>query len=219
MHAVRRERNMRIHFVIAVGVLVGSIFLNLTKLELAAVLMAITFVIAMELVNTAVEAVVDLMTDKFDPRAKAAKDIAAGAVLMAAVNALAVGYLVLADRLSGVSLDLLTAIRRSPTHLTIVALAVVMALVIAIKAIRRKGTPLSGGLPSGHTALAFAGWTAVTFVIGSTREGILVSAIVLGMAFLVGQSRVETGVHSLLEVLLGGLVGILATTLIFQLWF
>ena len=139
--------------------------------------------------------------------------------LIAAVNALAVGYLVLSDRLSGISLDLLTAIRRSPTHLTVVSFAVVLALVIAIKATRKKGTPLSGGLPSGHAALAFAGWTAVTFVIGSTREGLLVSFIVLGMAFLVAQSRVETGVHTLLEVLLGALVGMLGTTLIFQLWF
>ena len=219
VQCVRYERNMRIHLFIGVCVLVGSVFLNLTRLELVAVLMAIAFVIAMELLNTAVEMVVDLLTDSFDPRAKAAKDVAAGAVLIAAVNALAVGYLVLADRLSGISLDLLTAIRRSPTHLTVVSLAVVIALVIAIKATRKKGTPLSGGLPSGHAALAFAGWTAVTFVIGSTREGLLVSFIVLGMAFLVAQSRVETGVHTLLEVLLGALVGMLGTTLIFQLWF
>jgi len=219
VHSVRSERNMRIHLFISVCVLIGSIFLNLTRLELVAVLMAIAFVLAMELLNTAVEMVVDLLTDSFDPRAKAAKDVAAGAVLIAAVNALAVGYLVLSDRLSGISLDLLTAIRRSPAHLTVVSLAVVIVLVIAIKATRKKGTPLSGGLPSGHAALAFAGWTAVTFVIGSTREGLLVSFIVLGMAFLVAQSRVETGVHTLLEVLLGALVGMLGTTLIFQLWF
>jgi diacylglycerol kinase (ATP) len=219
VYAVRYERNMRIHLAVAVAVLVGGLFLNLTKLELVAVLVAVTFVLVMELVNSAIEAVVDILTDQHDPRAKAAKDIAAGAVLVAAVNALAVAYLVLADRLSGVSLDALTAIRRSPHHLTIVSFAVVMAAVIAVKATRKKGTPLSGGLPSGHTALAFAGWTAVTFVIGATKEGVLVSAIVLAMALLVGQSRVETGVHSLLEVLLGALVGVLATTLIFQLWF
>lgn len=219
VYSVRYERNMRIHLAVGVAVLVGSMFLNLTRLELVAVLMAIAFVMAMELVNSAIEKVVDLVTDQFDPRAKVAKDIAAGAVLMAAVNALAVGYLVLADRLSGVSLDLITAIRRSPTHLTIVALAIVMALVITIKATQKRGTPLSGGLPSGHTALAFAGWTTVTFVVGSSRQGVLVSFIVLAMAFLIAQSRVETGVHSLLEVLLGGLVGVLATTLIFQLWF
>lgn len=219
VHSVRHQRNMLIHLVVAVVVLIISLFLNLSKLELVAVLVAITFVIAMELVNSAIEAVVDLLTDRFDPRAKAAKDLAAGAVLIAAVNALAVAYLVLADRLSGLSLDLLTAIRRSPIHLTIVAFAVIMAAVITIKALRRKGTPLSGGLPSGHTALAFAGWTAVTFVIGDTREGLLVSAIAFVMAALVAQSRMEAGIHSLLEVVLGALLGMVATTLIFQLWY
>jgi diacylglycerol kinase (ATP) len=219
VNAVRCQRNMRIHLAIGVVVLIVSIFLNLSRLELVVVFAAIAFVLAMELVNSAVEAVVDIVSDEFDPRAKAAKDLAAGAVLVAAVNALVVAYLILADRLAHVSLELLTAIRRSPTHLTFVALAVVVAAVIAVKAAWGRGTPLSGGLPSGHAALAFAGWTAVTFVVGTTREGLLVSMITLAIAVLVGQSRLETGVHSLLEVILGALLGIVVTTLIFQLWF
>jgi diacylglycerol kinase (ATP) len=145
--------------------------------------------------------------------------MAAGAVLVAAINALVVAYLVLADRLSHISLDLLATIRRSPAHLTIVALAAVVLLVIAFKATRRKGTPLSGGLPSGHAAVAFAGWTAVTFVLAGASQGILVSFITFIMAVLVAQTRVETGIHSVLEVILGALLGIGVTTLIFQLWF
>ncbi|MCX8032084.1 MAG: diacylglycerol kinase [Thermoleophilia bacterium] len=219
VHAVRSQRNMRIHLAVAVVVLVASVFLNLTRLEFVAVLVAISLVLMMELVNTAVEIVVDMVTDKRDPRARVAKDLAAGAVLVAAINALAVAYLVLTDRLTGVSLELLTAIRRSPVHLTIVALALVIALVIAIKAIRGKGTPLSGGLPSGHAALAFAGWTAVTFVVGTTREGLLASAIAFMMAVLVAQSRLEAKVHSLLETVLGALLGVAVTVLVFQLWF
>jgi diacylglycerol kinase (ATP) len=218
--SVRRERNMRIHLAVAFLVLLVSIFLNLTKLELVAIFIAIAFVLVAELFNTAIEAVVDMITDSYDPRAKAAKDLAAGGVLVAAINALVVAYLVLADQLSHFSLDLLLAIRRSPTHLTIVAFAIVMVLVIAVKATRKRGTPLSGGLPSGHAALAFAGWTAVTFLVGGTSEGLLVSAIAFLIAALVAQSRIETGIHSLLEVLLGALLGIVTTTLIFQfLWF
>jgi diacylglycerol kinase (ATP) len=219
VYAVGYQRNMRIHLAVAVVVLVASIFFNLSKLELVAILVAITFVLAMELMNSAIEAVVDILTEDFHPRAKVAKDMAAGAVLVAAVNALAVAYLVLADHMVNVSLDLLTAIRRSPTHLTIVALAVVMVAVVALKATRGKGTPLSGGLPSGHAGLAFAGWAAVTFVVGETKEGLLVSFITLGIAALTAQSRVETGVHSFLEVVLGALLGVIVTTLIFQLWF
>jgi len=219
VHAVRHQRNMRIHMAVALFVLVGSVFLDVSRLELVVVFATIAFVLMAELVNTAIEAVVDIITDEFDPRAKVAKDVAAGAVLVAAINALVVAYLVLADRIAHVSLELLTVIRRSPSHLTIVALLVVAFAVIAIKATRRQGTPLSGGLPSGHAALAFAGWTAVTFVIGTTRQGVLVSAIAFIMAVLVGQSRMETGIHSFLEVILGALLGIAVTTLIFQLWF
>ncbi|MFH0917219.1 MAG: diacylglycerol kinase [bacterium] len=217
--AVRHQRNMRIHIAVALVVLVASIFLDVSRIELVVVFATVAFVLMAELINSAIEALVDIITDEFDPRAKTAKDLAAGAVLVAAINSLVVAYLVLADRLAHVSLELLTVIRRSPAHLTIVALIVVALAAIAIKATRRKGTLLSGGLPSGHAAIAFAGWTAVTFVIGASRQGLLVSAIVFIIAILVGQSRMETGVHSFLEVVLGALLGIAVTTLIFQLWF
>ena len=217
--AVRHQRNMRVHIVLAFAVLLASVFLNLTRLQLVVIFVAVAFVFITEMINSAVETVVDMVTDEFDPRAKAAKDMAAGAVLVAAANALVVAYLVLADRMTHVSLDLLAVIRRSPAHLTMVALAVVILAVIVLKATRRTGTPLSGGLPSGHSALAFAGWTAVTFVVAGQPQAILVSFIAFIMAVLVAQTRVETGIHSFLEVVLGALLGIGVTTLIFQFWF
>jgi diacylglycerol kinase (ATP) len=219
VHAVRHERNMRIHVVAAVVALVASVFLNVTRLELVAVMVAISFVLIAEMINSAIEAVVDIVTDKFDPRAKAAKDIAAGAVLLAAVNAVVVAYLVFDDNLAHFSLELLTVIRRSPTHLTFVALAVVILAVIVLKALRGRPFTLSGGLPSGHSALAFAVWTAVTFVVGGAPQGLLVSVITLILAVLVAQTRVEVGIHSVLEVTLGGILGVVITTLIFQIWF
>jgi diacylglycerol kinase (ATP) len=219
VYAVRYERNMRVHLAVALVVLVSSVFLNVSRLELVAVVLAIVFVLMAEMINSAIEAVVDIITDEFDPRAKIAKDLAAGAVLIAAINALVVAYLVFADNLAHFSLELLTILRRSPTHLTFVALAVVVLAVIALKAMRGRRVALSGGLPSGHAALAFAGWTAVTFVVGGTPQGVLVSAIAFVMAVLVAQTRVEAGIHSVLEVVLGAILGVVLTTLIFQLWF
>lgn len=216
VYAVRHQRNMRIHLIVAVAVLVGSILLGLSKLEMIAVLVAVMFVLVTELINSAVEAVVDMLTDQYDPRAKAAKDMSAGAVLLAAANALVVAYLVLTDRLMNGTFRVIDAIRQSPTHLTFVALGIVVAAAIAWKATRKKGTPLWGGLPSVHAALAFAGWTAVTFIVGKTREGLLVSAITLLIAVLVAETRVETGIHSLLEVTTGALLGAVITTVIFQ---
>ena len=219
VYAVRYERNMRIHLAVGLLVLIVSVFLNVSRLELVAVVLAIVFVLMAEMLNTAVEAVVDIITDEFDPRAKVAKDLAAGGVLLAAINALVVAYLVFADNLAGYSLELLTILRRSPAHLTFVALAVVVVAVIALKASHGRRVALSGGLPSGHAALAFAGWTAVTFVVGGMPQGLLVSVLAFGMALLVAQTRVEAGIHSLLEVVLGAILGVVVTTLIFQLWF
>ena len=59
----------------------------------------------------------------------------------------------------------------------------------------------------------------MTFVAGGTSQGLLLSAIAFIMALLVAQSRVETGIHSVFEVVLGALLGITVTTLIFQLWY
>jgi diacylglycerol kinase (ATP) len=219
VYAFRHQRSMRIHFLVALIVLVGSLFVDLSRLELVAVFICIAFVLMAEMINSAIEAVVDLVTNEFDPRAKAAKDLGAGAVLISAINALVVAYLVFADKLTHVSMQVLTVLRRSPSHLTVVALAIVVFLAIALKAARQKGTPLSGGLPSGHAAVAFAGWSAVTFAAGTKETGLLVSAIAFIMAVLTAQSRVETRVHSIPEVVLGAGLGIIVTTLIFQLWF
>jgi diacylglycerol kinase (ATP) len=218
VHVVRYERNMRIHFAVAFVVLLASLFFDVSRTEMVAIIATICFVLIAEMINTAVEAVVDIVTDQFDPRAKIAKDVAAGAVLVAAINALFVAYLIFADKMSSGSIKLVTKVGRSPTHLTFVTLAIVIIVVIALKAARGRKTVLSGGLPSGHAAIAFAAWAAVTFMTVSTPWAFVVSAIVFLVAVLVAQSRVETGVHSFLEVALGAILGIVVTTLIFQLW-
>ena len=80
---LRNQRNMRIHFAIATVVLVLAFAYDVTKLELVALLLAIAFVLIAEMINTAIEAATDIATTSFDPLAKLAKDIAAGAVLIA----------------------------------------------------------------------------------------------------------------------------------------
>ena len=94
IHVLRTQRNMRIHFAVAFVVIVAALIVNVTKLELIALCISITFVLIAEMLNTGIEAAIDIATTSFDPMAKLAKDIAAGAVLIASVNALVVGYLV-----------------------------------------------------------------------------------------------------------------------------
>jgi diacylglycerol kinase (ATP) len=214
IHALRTQRNLRIHFAIAAGVLVLAFFYDVTRLELIALMIAIAFVLIAEMVNSAVEATIDLSTPSFDPLAKIAKDLAAGAVLIAAINAVAVGYLVLADRLARPSARLVNKLGDAPINVTLIALVLTLIVVIGVKAATGRGTPLRGGLPSGHAALAFGGWTAITFITIDHR--IVVSFVALIMALLVSQSRVEAGIHTPLEVVLGAVIGTLVSLILFQ---
>ena len=216
IHVLRTQRNMRIHFAIAVVVLVAAIFSDVTKLELIALLLAIAFVFIAEMINSALEQAIDVATTSFDPLAKLAKDIAAGAVLIASVTAVAVGFLVFQSAVGHRATNALDRVRDAPADITLVALVLVVLLVLGTKAWTGRGTPLRGGLPSGHAALAFAGWVAVTYLIGDHHR-FVVSALTLIMALLVAQTRVESGVHSFIEVAYGGALGALVTLVVFQL--
>jgi diacylglycerol kinase (ATP) len=216
IHALRTQRNLWIHFAIAAGVLVAAVAFGVSKIELMVLLLAITFVLVAELVNTAIEATVDVATTSFDPMAKLAKDIAAGAVLIATLNAVAVGYLVFSGAVADRSSRFLDRLSDARAELTLVALALTVILVIAVKAWTGRGTPLRGGLPSGHAAVAFAGWMAATLVLDDTSHRFLISSLTFIMALLVAQTRVETGVHSATEVASGAALGALTTLFLFQ---
>jgi diacylglycerol kinase (ATP) len=218
--AVRTQRNMRFHVVVAVLVLVASLLVGVSKLELAVLVLTILLVFVTELFNTAMEFVVDLATREYHPLAKLAKDVSAGAVLVSSVGAVLVGYLVISDDLGPVSLATLQSIRRSPVHLTLVSLGVVVLVVLLGKALTHSPNSFAGGMPSGHAAVAFAGWVAASFIAvegGAGSYAGLVSVIVLLMALLVCQSRVESGLHSVFQVIMGAFIGALVTTAAFQL--
>ena len=97
--AVRAERNLKIHVCMTVIVLLISLWLTLSAVEWLFILMAICGVIALELLNTAIERVVDLVTEEYHPLAKQAKDIAAGAVLVYAFLSVVIGLIIFLPKL------------------------------------------------------------------------------------------------------------------------
>jgi diacylglycerol kinase (ATP) len=216
VHVLRTQRNMRIHFAIAIAVLATAAAVGVSKMELIALLLAIAFVLIAEMINSAIEGAIDVATTSFDPMAKLAKDIAAGAVLIAAVNAVAIGYLVFAGKAADRSARVLDRLRDAPAEITVIALVITVIIVLVTKAWTGKGTPLRGGLPSGHAAIGFAGWMAATYIVGDSHR-FVISALTFIMAILVAQTRVESGVHSTLEVAYGGALGALITLVVFQL--
>ncbi|MFH1753713.1 MAG: diacylglycerol kinase, partial [Candidatus Omnitrophota bacterium] len=99
IYVMKTQRNMRIHFLAAVSIILLSIYLNFTKTDILLLCAAITFVLLSEMVNTSIELAIDLVSDGHHPLARISKDVAAGAVFIASVNAIITGYLLFSRRL------------------------------------------------------------------------------------------------------------------------
>lgn len=192
IYTVRTQRNMKIHLSITLVVLLLCLFFDVSKVEFLILAITITMVIAAELLNTSIEAVVDMKTNHYHPLAKVSKNVAAGAVLLTAINAVVVGYIIFWDKLSNISLIVLNKIKESQPYTIFIVLVIVCIVTIIIKSIFGEGTPLKGGMPSGHSALAFSLSTAISLI---TEEPICIMLSFI-MAFITAQSRVDSDVHS-----------------------
>jgi diacylglycerol kinase (ATP) len=217
IYVVKTQRNMRIHFLVAVILLVGSLFLrpHLSPVELMILSFTIVLVLITEMLNTAVEKTIDLMSDTYHPLARVAKDITAGTVLIVSVLAVIVGYLLFFRRYLSPGIEsAIVSIKTSPAHITLISLAVVILLTVLCKALVTKsdGFMLRGGMPSLHSALAGAIWMVLALVTGNP----IVVVLAFILAFFVVQPRVARGIHTLPEVIFGALLGILTTILVFQ---
>lgn len=214
IYTVRTQRNMRIHMIITLFILMACLLFDVSKEEFLILAITITMVIGAELFNTAIEATVDMTTNYYHPLAKIAKNVAAGAVLLTAINAVCVGYIIFWDKLSTISLILLNKIKESHPYTIFIVLVIVSILTVIVKAIFGEGTPLKGGMPSGHSALSFSIATAISLI---TEEPVCIMLSFL-MALITAQSRVDSEVHSTFEVIVGALFGILITLLIFTMF-
>jgi len=213
--AVKTQRHMRWHMFSAVAALILGLVLNISRIELIMLCMAIVLVLVTEMLNTAIETTVDMISEAFHPRAKNAKDIAAGVVLIASLGALTLGYLILYPALKATVLTGHWQMRKSPNDVVaFVALAVIIILVIIIKAFFGKGEPLHGGMPSGHAAVSFSIWTAAWFLTGSVP--ILILTLLL--AVMVSWGRWSSGIHRPIEVVTGAVLGAGVTFLFFWLF-
>ena len=102
-NTIRTERNIKIHCAAAILVTIFGIWLQISKTEWMICFILFGLILALELVNTAVEATVDLFTEERKPLAKKAKDAAAGAVLIVAIFAAVIGILIFIPKLLDVA--------------------------------------------------------------------------------------------------------------------
>lgn len=220
IYSATTQRNIRIQLVLAVIVMVLSLFYGLNTAEFLCLLFAVFMVIFAELINTAIETVVDLFVDVYHPKAKISKDVAAGAVVLAACNALVVGYFIFfkEENLKAISDSIFNNMVKSPMHLAFVAIMLVVIAVISMKAGCSKKTERGelvkeGFVPSGQSAIAFAVLTAIWL----NSKDIVTFTLALILSILVVENRVGSNARTKAEIVFGACMGVLIVLLIYGL--
>lgn len=220
IYTATTQRNFRIQLILAVIVLTLSLFYGLGTTEFLCLVFALFFVIFAEMVNTAIETVVDLFVDVYHPKAKIAKDVAAGAVVLSACNALIVGYFIFfnAENMKAISDSIFNNMIKSPQHLAFVAIILVVIAVIAIKAScskkKERGQLIKEGfVPSGQSAIAFAVLTAIWI----NSKDIVTFTLALVLSLLVVGNRIYNNARTKAEVVFGACMGVLIVILVYGL--
>ncbi|MBI4336115.1 MAG: diacylglycerol kinase [Candidatus Omnitrophica bacterium] len=214
IYVLKTQRNMRVHFLLGVLIFVLGIVMDFNRIELISLGTIVTIVLFAEMINTAIEHIIDLISDTYHPLARIVKDISAGAVLLTAIYAVIFGYFLFLKHVK-FSVELgISRIKNSPLHITALSLIIVLALVMFGKAMSRKGTPMRGGMPSGHAAVVFSVWTVILF---STSNPLIIT-LTFVMALVIARGRLSQGIHTLWEVIAGGLLGFLVTLTLFQIF-
>lgn len=214
LHAAKTQRHVRYHLYTTIVILLLSFVLGISWSEFAILIILSVVVLSVEMLNTAIEAITDVLFKEFDKKAKVIKDIAAGAVLVTALGAVVIGYIILYEPIKKFFYTGLTIAKHTGGDVAVVALVIVLILVVITKSFFGKGTPLRGGMPSGHAAVSFSIWVAVTLI----SESFMPSLLVFVMATIIAQSRVSVGAHKPLEVVAGALLGITITFLLFKIF-
>jgi diacylglycerol kinase (ATP) len=215
IYSVRTQRHMRYHLFAALAALILGLVLNISRSEFILLSMAIVLVLVTEMLNTAIEVTVDMISDEYHPLAKIAKDIAAGVVLIASIGALALAYLILYPAFRTSILMGIWQVKKAQNDVVaFVSLASVVIIVIIIKALLGKGEPLRGGMPSGHAAVSFSIWAASLYLTQSAPVGVLTFIL----AVMVSWSRWSSGIHRPIEVVAGAALGAGLTVLFFWLF-
>lgn len=207
LYTTRTQKHMRYHFLAALALLFIALLLRVSSVEFMLLALAISFVLFAELMNTAIEVVVDMISPEFHPMAKVAKDVAAGSVLVAAFGTAIMGYLVLAKYVIPWQRRGLEMLGTESELGMVVSAVLVLIVVVILKARGGTGKPLEGGGASGHSAVAFSIATSVAL---HTQDP-LIALFSFILAVMVSHSRLLLRIHRPREVVLGGVAGVAIT--------
>lgn len=209
-YALITQHNMKFHFFISLFVLIFALFLNVSHIDILFILLAITLVIVTELINTAIEKTVDLAMPERHPFAKIAKDVAAAAVLVAAIFAVTTGMIVFYAPISNLIYEFPKK-EDHPVEMIWIILAIITILMVIIQA--RFSSKNASNPPSLITAVA--GGAASLCVIWTDSS--IAALLSIGLAFMVGIVVYDKQGRTIISLLLGGLLGALLTLLCYDL--
>lgn len=215
LHAAKTQRHLRYHFYSAVAVLVLSYILGVERTDFLIISIAVILVLLAEMINTAIEYVVDMISPEHSEKARITKDVAAGAVLITAFGAAVLGYIILFPYFSRAFEQGIDIAKHSKEEITLIAVILVLIIVVVLKAYSGKGHPLRGGMPSGHSAIAFSAWVAVTYI----TESFIASLLSFLLSVLIAQSRIAVKAHTPLEVIAGAILGAGITIVLFVIFY
>ena len=215
LHAARTQRHVRFHLLSASGILILSFVLGVNRDEFILISLIAVMVILAEMLNSALEVTVDIISPQKSEKARAAKDIAAGAVLITAFGASIIGYTILAPYIKKAFSEGLHIAKHTGEDIAVIALVIVLILVVMTKAHFGKGHPLRGGMPSGHAALSFSVWVSATYI----SENYIISILTFITAVAIAQSRLSVKAHNAWEVILGAFMGSLVTFVLFKVFY
>jgi diacylglycerol kinase (ATP) len=210
--AFKTERNLRIDYIIGLFVLITSLFFDFSKTEFACLCLTIGFVIFAEMINSTVEYVVDLITDKYDDRAKAAKDIAAGGVFVSSLVAVVVSYFLFVDKIYMASNTVHSTILNSKLYLLFTILFATLILAVILKGLFSKNKNYIASYPSARVTVAFAMTTYVYLI----TKSMFVGAISFILSIIIAQIKIENEKTRPIYIIFSGLLGVLLVLIIYQ---
>lgn len=212
IRAFKTERNLRIDYIIGLFVLIASLFFDFSKTEFACLCLTIGFVIFAEMINSTVEYVVDLITDKYDDRAKAAKDIAAGGVFVSSLVAVVVSYFLFVDKIYMAASTVLTTILSSKLYILFTIMFATVILAVILKGVFSRNKDYIESYPSARVTLAFAMTTYVYLV----TKSMFIGGVSFLLSLIIAQIKIENEKTRPIYMVLSAMLGILLVLIIYQ---
>ena len=157
-----------------------------------------------------------MYTEKYNEKARIAKDVGAGAVVITAINAIIVAYFLFFEKISTLGTKIIDEVTSSPIHLAFVSILLTIITIVTLQAsstTNKHKYIKDNFMPSGQTAVAFAALT----IVWLTTRNVVIFTLALVLALLVAINRYQTKKRTKLEIIIGACVGVLVVILLYGL--